>query len=73
MPGKLTNTIIEAAIDGFEAQKRALDTQIVVLRSMLSGAPSEAATTTPTGRPRRKMSAAVRKKMAEGQMGCSQK
>jgi hypothetical protein len=67
MPAKLTNTIIEAAIYGFEAQKRALDTQIAELRAMLSGAPAEAATITPTVRPRRKISAAARKKMAEGQ------
>jgi hypothetical protein len=67
MSAKLTNTIIEAAIYGFEAQKRALDTQIAELRAMLSGAPAEAATITPTERPRRKMSAAARKKMAAGQ------
>ena len=67
MPAKLTNTIIEAAIYGFEAQKRALDTQIAELRAMLSGAPVEAVTITPTGRPRRKISAVARKKMAEGQ------
>ena len=67
MPAKLTNTIIEAAIYGFEAQKRALDVQIAELRAMLSGAPTEAATITSAGRPRRKMSAAARKKMAEGQ------
>jgi hypothetical protein len=67
MPAKLTNTIIEAAIYGFEAQKRALDAQIAELRAMLSGAPAEAVTITPTGRPRRKISAAARKKMAAGQ------
>jgi peptidoglycan hydrolase CwlO-like protein len=67
LPAKLTNTIIEAAIYGFEAQKRALDAQIAELRAMLSDAPAEDATTTATGRPRRKMSAAARKKMAEGQ------
>jgi len=67
MPAKLTNTIIEAAISGFETQKRALDAQIAELRAMLSGSPAEAATITPTGRQRRKISAAARKKMAEGQ------
>jgi hypothetical protein len=67
MPSKLTNTIIEAAIYGFEAQKRALDTQIAELRAMLSGAPAEAATVPPTGHPRRKLSVAARKKMAAGQ------
>jgi len=67
MPAKLTNTIIEAAIYGFETQKRALDTQIAELRAMLSGAPAVAATVPPTGHPRRKLSVAARKKMAEGQ------
>src|SRR5579863_9159644 len=67
MPAKLTNAIIEAAIYGFEAQKRALDAQIAELRAMLSGASTEAAIITSTGRPRRKMSAAARKKMAAGQ------
>jgi hypothetical protein len=67
MAAKFTNTIIEAAIYGFEAQKRALETQIAELRAMLSGAPSEAVTITPTGRPHRKISAAARKKMAAGQ------
>jgi peptidoglycan hydrolase CwlO-like protein len=67
MPAKLTNTIIEAAIYGFEAQKRSLDAQIAELRAMLSGEPAEAATIAPTGRPRRKISAAARSKMAAGQ------
>ncbi len=67
MPAKLTNAIIEAAIYGFEAQKRALDTQIAELRAMLSGEPAEAAPVTPTGLPRRKMSAAAREKIAEAQ------
>ena len=67
MSAKLTNTIIEAAIFGFEAQKRALDVQIAELRAMLSGAPAEAAAVTPTGPRRRRISAAARKKMAAGQ------
>jgi len=67
MPAKLTNTIIEAAIYGFEAQKRALDAQIAELRAMLSNAPAEAATITNPGHPRRKISVAARKKMAAGQ------
>jgi hypothetical protein len=67
MPAKLTNTIIEAAIYGFEAQKRALDAQIAELRAMLSGALAEAAAVTRTGHARRRMSAAARKKIGEGQ------
>jgi hypothetical protein len=59
---------MEAAIAGFEAQKHRIDQQIAELRQLMSGAPSApAATETPTGRPRRKMSAAGRKRIAEAQ------
>jgi hypothetical protein len=37
MAAKLTNTIIEAAIAGFEAQKKSIDAQIAELRAMLTG------------------------------------
>ena len=64
MPPKLTNEIIDAAIEGFEQQKRRIDDQISELRAMRSGSPAVAA---PTKQPRRKMSAAGRKTIAEGQ------
>jgi hypothetical protein len=68
---KLTNEIIKAAIFGFEEQRRQIDSQITELRAMLSGAtasaPAEVAELTPTGRPRRKVSAAGRKAMALAQ------
>jgi hypothetical protein len=67
---KMTNAIIEAAILGFEEQKRQIDAQIAELRAMLSGtaaAPAEAADVTPTGRQKRKVSAAGRKAMALAQ------
>jgi hypothetical protein len=71
MPSKLTNEMIEAAILGSEEQKRRIDVQIAELRAMLSDAPvgpaAESATPTPTGRPRRKVSAAGRKAMALAQ------
>jgi hypothetical protein len=71
MPSKLTNEMIEAAILGSEEQKRRIDVQIADLRAMLSGAPvsapAEAEAATPTGRPRRKVSAAGRKAMALAQ------
>ena len=71
MPPKLTTEIINAAIMGFEQQKHRIDAEIAGLRAMLSGAPAEAkakvATTTPTGRARRKVSAAGRRKMALAQ------
>ena len=69
MPQKLTNEIMEAAIAGFEAQKQRIDQQIAELRQLMSGevpAPPPV-TATPTGRPRRKMSAAGRKRIAEAQ------
>ena len=68
MPTKLSNEIITAAIEGFEAQKTRIDAQIAELQAVLSGGPTAAATTpeVPT-RKRRKMSAAGRKAIAEGQ------
>jgi len=63
---KLTKEIIEAAIDGFQAQKARIDVQIAELRAMLSGEP--AATTTTEAKPgRRKFSAAAKKRMREAQ------
>jgi len=63
---KLTNTIIEAAIAGFEAQKKSIDAQIAELRAMLTGAP-EATEEAPAKGTRRKFSSAVRKRMGEAQ------
>ena len=60
----LTNEIINAAILGFEARKRQLDTQIVELRAMLAVQAKEPAAVSASGRPRRKLSAATRKAMA---------
>jgi hypothetical protein len=63
---KLTNAIIEAAIDGFESQKQRIDVQIAELRAMLTGAP-ETAQEAPAKGMRRKFSAAARKRMREAQ------
>jgi hypothetical protein len=66
---KLTETIIEAAIAGFEAQKTSIDGQIAELRAMLNGSAAKqtvAAQESPTGK-RKKFSAASRRKMAEAQ------
>jgi hypothetical protein len=67
---KLTPTIIEAAIHGFEAQKKLIDVQIAELRGLLTGA-SEAdeapAKGTPAKGTRKKFSAAARKRMQEAQ------
>ena len=65
--GKLTTTIIEAAIAGFEAQKKNIDAQIAELRAMLSGTPVGSADEAPARRKRRKLSAASIKRMREAQ------
>ena len=72
MPSKLTNEMIEAAILGSEEQKRRIDVQIAELRAMLSGTPVETVAapepvTESGARPRRKVSAAGRKAMADAQ------
>ena len=68
MPTKLTIEILTAAIEGFEFQKRKIDFQIASLRAMLSGNPAKpGATPEPPKHKRRKMSAAGRKAIAEGQ------
>src|SRR5580765_8471636 len=64
----ITPEIIAAAILGFEKQKLRIDAEIAELHAMLPGgrteppAPPEAPTTK-----RRRMSAAARKRMSEGQ------
>ena len=69
MPQKLTPEIIRAAIEGFKSQKLHLDVQISELQSMLDGnVPTESvATPSETAKPRRKFSAATRRKMAAAQ------
>jgi hypothetical protein len=64
----LTPQIINAAILGFEEQKRHIDAQIAELRTMLDGGRTEPAATpeTPTLK-RRKFSAAARQRMKEPQ------
>ena len=65
---KLTAEILNAAIVGFEQQKLRIDAQIAELRQMLTGTPTAAAAAPggPKGK-RRKMSAAVRKRMGDAQ------
>jgi hypothetical protein len=64
----LTPQIINAAILGFEEQKRHIDKQIAELRAMLPGGRTEAAATpeAPKGK-RRKLSAAARKRIGDAQ------
>ena len=67
-PQKITNEIIAAAIEGFEAQKKRIDGQIADLRSILIGGATEAAVA-PEDAPRThgKFSDATKLKMKEAQ------
>lgn len=66
---KLTTTIIEAAIYGFEEQKKSIDAQIAELRAMMTGAPKPAplAKEASTKQKKRKFSAEAKKRMREAQ------
>jgi hypothetical protein len=67
-PPKLTKDVVAAAILGFEERKRGIDAQIAELRGFLAAEPDEpAAPPVSAKRPRRKVSAAGRKAMAEAQ------
>lgn len=70
----LTNEIINAAIEGFESQKKRIDSQIASLKGMLTGRSAESSTLVVGGstelgpvQPRRTISAAARRRMARGQ------
>ena len=65
---KLTNDILEAAIQGFEGQKKKIDDRIAEIRSILGGGPAEQTATqeAPVGK-RKKFSAAARRRMALAQ------
>ena len=63
-----TKQVLEAAIGGFEAQKKQIDAQIAGLRAMLSSnSNSSTPDVQPTVRKKRRMSAAGRKAVAEAQ------
>ena len=65
---KHTEEIINAAIDGFTAQKAHLDQRIAELRVMLNGgSPQAGPASEPAPRRRRKMSAAGRRRIAAAQ------
>ena len=63
MPQKLSQEVITAAIEGFEAQKKRIDSEIAELRNMLDHrhTPAEPA------KLKRKISAASRRRMALAQ------
>ena len=66
---KFSSEVLTAAIVGFEAQKIRIDAQIAELRQMLAGGRTETAapSDTPKRKRRRKLSAAVRKRIGEAQ------
>ena len=69
MPTRQLNAeILAAAIEGFEARKLRIDEQIAEVRQMLkSDQPVATAKAEPQKRPRRKMSAAARKRIGDAQ------
>jgi hypothetical protein len=65
MPQELTQEIITAAIAGFQAQKRHIDSNIAELRNMLHARHAVAAAA--SSKPKRKVSLASRRRMALAQ------
>jgi hypothetical protein len=65
MPQKLSHEIITAAIAGFEAQKERINSKIAELRNMLHQRDGHTAAEAP--KPKRKISAASRRRMALAQ------
>ena len=57
---KLTDEILTAALEGYEAQKTRIDAQIAEIRSLLGGGGTDAT-------PKRKVSASARRRMARAQ------
>jgi hypothetical protein len=64
---RLTNEIIEAAIEGFEAQKLRMDAQIAELRATLTGTPASRVAEPKAHKSKRKFSAEALKRMREAQ------
>lgn len=67
MPTKLTTEILKAAIEGFESQKRRINSQIDELRQQLRGGRTETTEAPAAPARRRKMSAAGRRRIAAAQ------
>ena len=63
----MTQEIITAAIDGFEAQKKRIDAQIADLRQALTGNGAGGVAASEPVHGRRKMSAAARNRIADAQ------
>ena len=65
MPTKLNTEIVNAAIAGFEEQKKRIDARIAELRNMQGSAPADGTGLSPTKR--RRMSAAARARIGAAQ------
>jgi hypothetical protein len=61
-PLKLTADILAAALEGFEAQKNCIDARMAEIRQMLGGGTAPAVSTD-AGKPLKKRSAAVHRRM----------
>jgi hypothetical protein len=64
---KLTNKVIEAAIEGFEAQKKVINAQIAELRAVLTGTAEPTAAKVAPAPKKRKVSPEGLKRMKEAQ------
>jgi predicted transcriptional regulator len=64
---KLTADILSAALEGFESQKNRIDAQIAEIRTMLDGRNTAQLTASESTAPKRRVSAAVRRRMAGAQ------
>jgi hypothetical protein len=68
MTTKLSNEVLLAAIEGFESQKKKIDTRIAELRQVLNGGSAGAVSTPELPiRKRRRFSAAARRRMKKAQ------
>jgi hypothetical protein len=66
MPTKMSEEFINAAIDGFKAQRNRLELRVGELRAMLNGGPTQpAAASEPAPRRRRKFPSATLRRMRE--------
>ena len=64
---KLTDEILIAALEGYEAQKMRIDAHIAEIRSMLRGSYTGIGASSEAARPKRKVSASARRRMARAQ------
>ena len=60
---KLTADILSAALEGFEVQKNRIDAKIAEIKKQLGRGGTAPAAPTDSGKPRKKRSAAVRRRM----------